>query len=180
MSLPGTSTVTPTPREASSRSRLGSVVDKLLHLHDTPERTAAAFALGVFFSFSPFIGLQILLSMALAVVFRLNRVAVFVGLNANLPWFIVPWYGGTTLLAASVLGLASPTEMRQQVEALFAAGWSPMMFFQRAAELLSTAFLPLLVGSTLGAAVIAVVTYPVVRAVLVGRARRMGRSDSFT
>ena len=28
-------------------------LDRLLHLHDTPRRTAAAFALGVFFSFSP-------------------------------------------------------------------------------------------------------------------------------
>jgi uncharacterized protein (DUF2062 family) len=29
-------------------------LDALLHVHDTPERTAAAFALGVFLGFSPF------------------------------------------------------------------------------------------------------------------------------
>ena len=150
---------------------LGSVADKLLHLHDTPERTAAAFTLGVFFSFSPFIGLQILVSMAIAVLFGLNRVAVFVGLNANLPWFLVPWYGGTTLLASWLLGIGSPADMQQRVENLFAVGWSPMMFLQRAAELLSTAFIPLLVGSTVGAAVIACATYPIVRAILVRRAR---------
>jgi uncharacterized protein (DUF2062 family) len=171
----GTSQTSP----ATRRSRWATLTDKLLHLHDTPERTAAALALGVFFSFSPFIGLQILLSMALALAFGLNRVAVFVGLNANLPWFIVPWYGGTTLLAASVLGLASPAEMRQRVESLFTAGWSPMGFFERAADLLSTAFLPLLVGSTAGAVLMAMITYPIAREVLVRRARRMSRGNAF-
>jgi uncharacterized protein len=178
MSVSGMPAATSQPEATPGRSRLGSIADKLLHLHDTPERTAAAFCLGVFFSFSPFIGLQILASMALAVLFGLNRVAVFIGLNANLPWFIVPWYGGTTLLAATLFGLGSPSDMQQRVENLFAAGWSPMMFLQRAAELLSTAFLPLLVGSTAGAAVIAIVSYPVVRAILVRRAARPHRSDS--
>ena len=65
-------------------------IEALLHIHDTPERTAAAFALGVFFSFSPFLGLQVAASFSLAFLFRLNRVAVFAGLNANLPWFVVP------------------------------------------------------------------------------------------
>ena len=36
-------------------------LDALLHIDDTPERTAAAFALGVFFGFSPFLGLHTLL-----------------------------------------------------------------------------------------------------------------------
>jgi hypothetical protein len=67
-------------------------LDRLLHLHDTPRRMAAAFALGVFFSFSPLIGLQIVLSLTLAFLLKLNRVAVFLGLNANLPWL---WRRGT-------------------------------------------------------------------------------------
>ena len=36
-------------------------LDALLHIEDTPERTAAAFALGVFFGFSPFLGLHTIL-----------------------------------------------------------------------------------------------------------------------
>ena len=38
-------------------------LDTLLHIDDTPERTAAAFALGVFFGFSPFLGLHTLLAI---------------------------------------------------------------------------------------------------------------------
>jgi len=41
-------------------------LDTLLHIEDTPERTAAAFALGVFFGFSPFLGLHTLLGIAFA------------------------------------------------------------------------------------------------------------------
>ncbi len=93
-------------------------LDRLLHLHDTPRRTAAAFALGVFFSFSPFIGLQILCSMTLAFLLGLNRVAVFVGLNANLPWFVVPWYAGATLVAARALGVPLPEDFRAELGAV--------------------------------------------------------------
>ena len=51
-------------------SRTRGAIRALLHLRDTPVRTAAAFALGVFFSFSPFLGLQIVLSMLLAFALR--------------------------------------------------------------------------------------------------------------
>ena len=41
-----------------TRALIRRWLDALLHIHDTPERTAAAFALGVFFGFSPFLGLH--------------------------------------------------------------------------------------------------------------------------
>ena len=154
------------------RSRLERVLDRLLHLHDSPARTAAAFALGVFFSFSPFIGLQIVASMLIAVAFRLNRLAVFVGLNANLPWILVPWYAGTTIAAAAVLGYGSPAELGTKVEALFRSGWSIPALLTGARDLLSTALVPLLVGSTIGAAIVAALAYPIARLLLERRARR--------
>ena len=40
----------------------------LLHIDDTPERTAAAFALGVFCGFSPFLGLHTVLGVIFAAV----------------------------------------------------------------------------------------------------------------
>ena len=89
---------------------LRRLIDALLHIHDTPARTAAAFALGVFFSFSPFLGFQVAGSFALAFLLRLNRVAVFAGLNANLPWFLVPWYVLTTTVAAAAMGTRLPDD----------------------------------------------------------------------
>ncbi len=54
-------------------------LDTLLHVDDTPERTAAAFAVGVFFGFSPFLGLHTALGLACAFLLDYNRVAVLLG-----------------------------------------------------------------------------------------------------
>src|SRR4029450_3423458 len=50
-------------------------LDTLLHIQDTPERTAAAFALGVFFGFSPFLGLHTVLGILFAFLVTVHRVA---------------------------------------------------------------------------------------------------------
>lgn len=146
--------------------------EALLHLHDTPARTAAAFALGVFFSFSPFIGLQILLSMSIAFAFGLNRLAVFIGLNANLPWFLVPWYTGTTLAAAWLLGIELPDAFGTQIQTLFTSNPFTAAFWREAASIVRPLAVPVLVGPTTGAAIIGVLTYPVARTWLQRRAER--------
>jgi uncharacterized protein (DUF2062 family) len=148
--------------------------DRLLHLHDTPRRTALAFTLGVFFSFTPFIGVQILASFAIAFAFRLNRLAVFVGLNANLPWILAPWYAGTTIAAAWLLGVGLPADFRAEIGALFELGLLTREFWAQAGAVARPFLLPLVVGPTTGAALIAAATYPVTKRVLERRARRAG------
>src|SRR5262245_61368134 len=147
-------------------------LDRLLHLHDTPRRTAAAFALGVFFSFTPFIGLQILVSFGIAILFGLNRLAVFIGLNANLPWLIVPWYAGTTVLAAHLLGITVPADVADQIRTLFSYGFMTSQFWAHAASIIRPFVVPLIIGPTVGAAVIATGAYFVARRVLERRARK--------
>jgi uncharacterized protein (DUF2062 family) len=146
------------------------VLQALLRLNDGPERTAAAFALGVFFSFSPFLGLQILLSMSLAFLFGLNRVAVFVGLNTNLPWFMAPWYALTTAAAAAALGLATPSSFEQDVRAFFASEWSMTFISSQAGSLVRPLLVPFLIGPTVAAAPVAALAFLVSRACLVRRA----------
>src|SRR5262249_50056764 len=71
--------VPPFPMIHLTRSLVRRWLDQLLHIHDTPERTAAAFALGVFLGFSPFLGFHTILGIALAFLLNLNRVAVLLG-----------------------------------------------------------------------------------------------------
>ena len=47
-----------------TRRRLEQCAESLLHTHDTPERTALAFALGVTIGFSPLVGLHTILGLA--------------------------------------------------------------------------------------------------------------------
>src|SRR5688572_30513524 len=78
-------------------------LEQLLHTHDTPERTAAAYALGVFFGFSPVLGLHTVLALGFAFGLNLNRVAVLLGVYSNLPWIILPYYTLATWLGAAIL-----------------------------------------------------------------------------
>lgn len=60
-------------------------IRRLLTLDDPPERTALAFAIGVFIAFSPFLGLHTIMATLAAFVFRFNKVAIFSGTFINNP-----------------------------------------------------------------------------------------------
>ena len=84
--------------------KLRYLVRRVLHTADSPQRTAAAFALGVFLGLSPFFGLHTLLALGLAFLLRLNRPAVVLGTLVLNPWTIVPLYGAGTGLGLWLLG----------------------------------------------------------------------------
>lgn len=90
---------------------LQRIFSSLLLLKDTPRRTALAFSLGVFLSFSPLLGLHTLLGLLLAFLFRLNRVAVLIGVWANTPWILIPFYGFATWLGLQLVGLPEGTTL---------------------------------------------------------------------
>jgi uncharacterized protein (DUF2062 family) len=71
---------------------LKNLIKKLLHIEDTPERTALAYSIGIFLGFSPFLGFHTLAGLAAAFLLRLNRAAILLGVWSNTPWWIVPYY----------------------------------------------------------------------------------------
>ena len=139
---------------------------------DTPKRTAAAFAFGVFLSFSPLLGLQILLGFGGAHLFRLSRVAMFAGLCTNLPWIMVPWYAFTTLLAAEAFGVEIRDDLTSALDRLLALPIYQLQFWSTAVDILTPFFWAFLIGPTIGAAIVGAVTYVVVvRSITATRAR---------
>jgi uncharacterized protein len=83
---------------------LRDLIKQLLHIEDTPERTALAYALGIFLGFSPFLGFHTIGGIAVAFLFRMNRVAVLLGVWTNLPWWIIPYYTVATWVGMKVIG----------------------------------------------------------------------------
>jgi uncharacterized protein (DUF2062 family) len=79
------------------------LLKKLLRIEDTPERTALAFSIGIFLGFSPFLGLHTLTGLAIAFLFKLNRVAILLGVWSNTPWWLVPYYTLATWLGMWVV-----------------------------------------------------------------------------
>ena len=89
--------------------RFVDLIKKLLWIHDTPERTALAFSIGIFLGFSPFLGFHTLAGIGVAFLFRLNRVAVLLGVWSNAPWWLVPFYAVATWVGMKVIGFRIDT-----------------------------------------------------------------------
>ena len=84
------------------------MMDKIreaLHLGETPQRTAVAFALGVFIAFTPTYGLHTASVVFLAWALRLNFPAIMVGSLINNPWTVVPILGATMWTGFFLLGI---------------------------------------------------------------------------
>jgi uncharacterized protein len=132
-------------------------LEQLLHTHDTPSRTAAAYALGVFFGFSPLLGLHTVLALCFAFALGLNRVAVLLGVYSNLPWILVPYYTLATWLGAALIGIDVPPGAAEAVvDSVANRSWSE---FREAAIHLKPFLWAYTLGSTIGAILIALAAY---------------------
>lgn len=146
-------------------------LDTLLHVDDTPERTAGAFALGVFFGFSPFLGLHTILGIVFAFLLNMNRVAVLLGVYSDLPWFIAPYYAFVTMAAARITGHRLPPHFRSQVIQLFELSLFHGEFWRRLITILKPLLFPYAVGSFFGALILAALAYPLALAFVTSRRR---------
>jgi uncharacterized protein (DUF2062 family) len=156
------------------RATVKKWLDKLLHTHDTPPRTAAAFAVGVFFGFSPFLGLHTVLGLACAFAFGLNRVAVLLGIYSNLPWILPGYYAVATLLGALLLGTEVPPGLLGEMSAaLGSASWRDLRNLAPGLAPLVGAYA---LGSTLGAIGLAIVAYRLSLAMIVAHRRHVANA----
>ncbi len=141
----------------------------LLNLDDPPERIALAFAVGAFIGFSPLLGLHTILAAMVAVIWRLNKLAVFTGAYINNPWTMAPiivaswaigrWFVETPsmdLPAVSLSALATA-----QFWWAIAAQWRQL--------------LPFALGATILSVVSAAISYPLMLYFLRAYRRKYGR-----
>lgn len=144
-------------------------LDQLLHTHDTPKRTAVAYAVGVFFGFSPFLGLHTILGLVVAFAFNLNRVAVLLGVYSNLPWILPAYYTLATMLGAAVLRVdVPPGFLKDFREALTDASWGEFRSF---AKTLTPFMWAYALGSIIGAIGLAGVAYRAALTMIVAHRR---------
>ena len=88
-----------------SIARIRSRLHDILHLHESPHRTALAFSVGVLIAFSPTYGLHTLQVLFCTWAFRLNFLALMAGAFINNPWTIVPILGATIWTGFLVLDM---------------------------------------------------------------------------
>ena len=83
---------------------LRSLLKQVLHLQESPQRTALAFAIGIFIGFSPAYGLHTVMVIVCSWALRLNLLALMAGAYLNNPWTVVPILGATYWVGALLLG----------------------------------------------------------------------------
>ena len=122
--------------------RRRQAVQILLHLEDTPHRTAVAFGIGVFIAFFPLLGIHTVMALGIAFAFRLNRAAMLIGCYINNPWTLAPLYLGGTLVGCLLLGVPA--------DGLAAIDWAPegSGVYRRVYEQLKPYLWPYVVGNT--------------------------------
>ena len=156
-------------------SRLRSWLEQLLHTHDTPHRTAGAYALGVFLAFSPMLGLHAVLGLALAFVFRLNRVAVILGVCTNLPWLVPAYYTLATVAGAAILGVdVQPRALEEAIREISTASWGQ---YSRLARNLAPLIWAFVLGSSIGAVGLAAVVYRVSLVMILAHRKRISQQS---
>ena len=94
-----------THHPAAQRTRsFRTLLRQVLHIQESPQRTALAFALGVFIGFSPVYGLHTAMVVLCTWLFGLNFLAMLTGALINNPWTLVPILGATYWTGALLLG----------------------------------------------------------------------------
>jgi hypothetical protein len=140
--------------------RVRRTVQMLLHLQDTPHRTAVAFGLGLWLAFFPILGIHTGLALLIAFAFRLNRAALLVGVYFSNPWTVAPLYIAGTMLGCAILGV--PTEGLEAIDwNLHGTG-----FYRALAASLRPYLWPFVLGNTVLGVLAGLIGYVVLRFVL--------------
>jgi uncharacterized protein (DUF2062 family) len=141
----------------------------LLQVDDPPSKLALGLAVGVFIGCTPLWGLQTILAIVVATVFRLNRLATVSGAWLNLPWFAPFVYGAALTVGNAVV--PDPEGVRRVwldylLEHPRSISWHDVVALLQE---LSVAFF---IGTLIVGAALAGATYVVALAVISARRRR--------
>jgi len=152
-----------------------NLIKKLLYIHDTPQRTALTYSIGVFLGFSPFLGFHTLGGLAIAFLFHLNRVAILLGVWTNTPWWIVPYYTIATYLGMWIVGYQMDFNLFKEIFRLgLERGFLSLDFWSRIAAQSGLLF-SFIVGSLILSTLLALIAYPLsLRWIKFYRSRKKG------
>jgi len=148
-------------------------VYRVLHVDDTPHRIALGLAIGIFVTWTPTMGAQMALTIALATLLKANK---FVGVPfvwISNPVTAVPLYGGNFMVGTWLLpGEYSLSKFTDAVSRAAFSGGGPLDQLDAWWNATAGFFWPLWVGSLVVALVLGLTTYILTRWTIV-RYRKM-------
>jgi uncharacterized protein (DUF2062 family) len=150
---------------------------RLLAVDDPPERTALAFSVGVFIAFTPLLGLHTILATLVALLFRFNKIAIYVGTFVNNP-FITLFPIVAASYATGALLLGRPLRLP-------GVGWRLLAhphplaaeYWHRLSQHLWDIVVPFSVGGLVLSVVCSLAAYPVTLKLLRARAKMKAKDE---
>ena len=128
---------------------LRALLRQVLHLQESPHRTALAFAIGSAIAFCPFYGFHMALVGLCTWAFKLNFIALLAGALINNPWTIVPILGATYWTGAVLLDRSESPSF----------DWSELGFRAIYEQVMPYA-VPFVVGGVVLSLIAALLSYP--------------------
>lgn len=141
-----------------------ALLKQVLHLQESPQRTALAFAIGAGIAFCPLYGFHMILVGLFTWAFKLNFVALLAGALINNPWTIVPILGATYWTGAILLG-RSETPVFDWGELGFRAIYEQVIPYA----------VPFALGGVVLSVIAAIVSYPLALYMIMKHRKRPAR-----
>jgi len=137
------------------------LVYRVMSLNDTPHRIALGVAVGIFVTWTPTIGLQMILTLVLATLLKANK---FVGLPfvwISNPLTFIPIYGPNYWLGSAILGKGDESALKSLAKAS-TAGSNWMEITSNWFKAIGPIFWELWIGSLIIALFLGMVAYFVI------------------
>ena len=138
------------------------IIHRVLRLDDTPHRIALGVAIGIFITWTPTIGFQMVLVLAMATALRANKLVGVPFVWISNPLTLVPVYGPSYFIGGKLLG--GRYEWAAFTDAVDMAINGPGNWIEKIEywfEALWPIFPPLWLGSMIVAALLGAITYAV-------------------
>ncbi len=143
---------------------------KLVNIHDTPQKIALGFGLGVFTGILP--GTGLVASLVLAFVFRVNRVAAFTGSLLTNTWLSFVTFLFSIKVGSWVTG-AQWSQVHQELKDVLRDFHWKNLFDRNLFDISMMQILyPLIIGYLLVGLLLGLITYFLVLVVLTSHARK--------
>ncbi len=127
-------------------------INQVLHLQESPHRTALAFAVGTFIAFAPHYFLHTASAAFCGWMFRLNYVAIFLGTFINNPWTTIPILAASLYTGLFLMGESSHTNIE----------WHELTM-DNLFDMLSPYLIPFIIGACTLSVVSSLLAYPLMR-----------------
>jgi uncharacterized protein (DUF2062 family) len=134
-------------------------VYRVLHVDDTPHRIALGLAIGIFVTWTPTIGLQMLLTIALSWLLRANKAVGVPFVWISNPLTVPPIYGPNYLVGCWILGGDYDWHRFWAFAKAVASGGSWIERFNAGWQAMLQIFWPLWLGSIVVGLILGTMTY---------------------